>query len=98
MNRRSHSSKPTIAFWMLVAVADGAMLVAAVGPAITVSVLAGIALVISAVVVSRRSNRPRVRDQIRVLTQPRPMTEKRRPTLVAQRGVTATEAIARRRA
>jgi hypothetical protein len=98
MNRRSHGSKTTIAFWMLVAIADGAMLVTAVGPAVTVSVLAGIALVVSAVVVSRRSNRPRVRDQIRALTQPRPIPQERPASLATRLGVTATEAVSRRRA
>jgi hypothetical protein len=95
MNCRAHGRKPTIAFWMLIAIADGAMLVAAVGPAVTISVLAGVALVVSGVVVSRRSNRPRVLDQVRALTRPRPIT---RPRLITQRGVTATEAVARRRA
>jgi hypothetical protein len=59
MSCRRHGSKTTIAFWMLVAIADAAMLVAASGTAVIIFVLAALALlaggVASARVLTRRS-------------------------------------------
>ena len=82
MNCRPHGRKPTIAFWMLVAIADGAMLVAAAGPAVTLIVLAGLALVAGAVVAVRRVPKGRA-----------PAAQ-----LITQRGRMTTEVVARRRA
>jgi hypothetical protein len=45
MNCRRHGSKPTLALWMLVAVADVALLVAAVGLLTVLVVLVGLAAV-----------------------------------------------------
>jgi hypothetical protein len=45
MNRRRHGTKPTLALWMLVALADVALLVAAVGPLIVLLGLAGLVTV-----------------------------------------------------
>lgn len=42
MMSRRHGTKPTLALWMLVAVADVAIVVAAVGPLLVLSVLAGL--------------------------------------------------------
>ena len=42
MNCRRHATKPTLALWMLVAVADVALLAAAVGPLIVLLCLAGL--------------------------------------------------------
>lgn len=60
MNRRRHAAKPTLALWMLVATADVALLVAAVGPLIVLLCLAGLVTVAGAVLglrmVSRRTD------------------------------------------
>lgn len=60
MNRRRHAAKPTLALWMLVAAADVALLVAAVGPLIVTLCLAGLVTVAGAVLslrmVSRRTD------------------------------------------
>jgi hypothetical protein len=53
MSCRRYGSKPTIAFWMLIAVADVAMLFAAAGSAVMVSFLAALALVAGGVVAAR---------------------------------------------
>lgn len=45
MNCRRHGSKPTIALWMLVAVADVAILIAAVGLVTVLLVAAGLVTV-----------------------------------------------------
>jgi hypothetical protein len=45
MNCRRHGSKCTIALWMLIAVADVAILAAAAGPLIMLLVVAGLVLV-----------------------------------------------------
>jgi hypothetical protein len=44
MKSRRHGSKPTLALWMLVAVADVAVLAAAAGPLLTLVTLAGLAM------------------------------------------------------
>jgi hypothetical protein len=53
MNCRPHGKKPTLALWMLVAVADVAILVAAAGLVTMLLVLAGLAVVAGLVVVAR---------------------------------------------
>jgi hypothetical protein len=45
MIRRQHGSKPTIALWMLVAVADAALLAAAAGPLMMMLIVAGLVIV-----------------------------------------------------
>ena len=55
MNRRRHAAKPTLALWMLVAVADIALLAAAAGPLITVLCVAALVLVVGAVKIARRA-------------------------------------------
>jgi hypothetical protein len=57
MNRRRHGTKPTIALWMLVAVADVALLVAAVGPLIVLLCLAGLVTVAGSVLGLRMLSR-----------------------------------------
>ena len=42
MNGRRHGSKPTLALWMLVALADVAILAAAAGPVAVLLILAGL--------------------------------------------------------
>jgi hypothetical protein len=44
MNCRRHGSKPTLALWMLVAVADAAILTAATGVPVMLLVLLGVAV------------------------------------------------------
>jgi hypothetical protein len=83
MSRRPHGSKPTIAFWMLVAIADAAMLVAAAGPAVSLMVPAAVALVFGGVLVARRMSRERVPAK---------------SWLITQRTVSPSEVVARRRA
>jgi hypothetical protein len=53
MNCRRHGSKPTLALWMLVAVADVAILAAAAGPLGLVLSAVGILVVAAAVVAVR---------------------------------------------
>lgn len=48
MRSRPHGGKPTLALWMLVAVADLAILAAAAGPGLTLTILAIVATVIVA--------------------------------------------------
>jgi hypothetical protein len=83
MSCRPYGSKSTIAFWMIVAIADAAMLVAAAGPAVMLLVVAGLALLAGAVVAVRRLTRDRVPAPFR---------------LTAQRSVSTTQAVGRRRA
>jgi hypothetical protein len=45
MNRRRHGTKPTLALWMLVAMADVALLAAAAGPLIMLLCLLGLVTV-----------------------------------------------------
>ena len=46
MMSRRHGTKPTLALWMLVAVADVAIVVAAVGPLLVLSILAALATLV----------------------------------------------------
>jgi hypothetical protein len=57
MNCRRYGSKPTIAFWMLVTIADAAMLAATAGSAVMVSVLVVLALAAGGVVAARSLTR-----------------------------------------
>ena len=57
MNRRRHSAKPTLALWMLVAVADVALIVAAVGPVLVLLCLAGLVTVAGSVLGMRMLSR-----------------------------------------
>ena len=50
MNCRPYGSKTTIAFWLLVAIADLAMLVATAGVLVMLLIVAGLALVAGGVV------------------------------------------------
>jgi hypothetical protein len=57
MKNRRHGSKPTIALWMLVAVADVVVLAAAAGPLVTVVTVATLVAVVAggrALVLSHR--------------------------------------------
>ncbi|HEX5205898.1 MAG TPA: hypothetical protein VFW27_38715 [Actinoplanes sp.] len=58
MNCRRHGSKPTIALWMLVAVADLAILVAATGVVTMLLIVAGLLALGGGVVASRSLFRP----------------------------------------
>jgi hypothetical protein len=64
MKSRRHGSKPTLALWMLVAVADVAVFAAAAGPVLVLVTLASLATVIAGVRVlplfPRRHMSPRV--------------------------------------
>lgn len=53
MNCRRHGRKPTIALWMLVAIADVAILVAAAGVVTMVLILAGLLVLGGGVVAAR---------------------------------------------
>lgn len=53
MNCRRHGSKPTIALWMVIAVADLAILVAATGALTMVLILAGLVALAGGVVATR---------------------------------------------
>ena len=53
MNCRRHGSKPTLALWMLIAVADLAMLVAAIGAVTTLTILAGLVALAGGAVAAR---------------------------------------------
>ena len=57
MNGRRYGSKPTLALWMLVAVADGALLAASAGPAIVLLVIAALVTAAGAVLAVRLSHR-----------------------------------------
>jgi hypothetical protein len=57
MNRRRHGTKPTIALWMLVALADVALIAAAVGPLIMLLCLAGLVTVAGSVLGLRMLSR-----------------------------------------
>jgi hypothetical protein len=60
MSCRQYGSKPTIAFWVLVAIADSAMLVATAGPVVMISVFAALALVAGGFVAARALTRRNV--------------------------------------
>ena len=53
MNCRRHGSKPTLALWMLIAVADLAILVAAVGAVTMLLIVAGLIALAGGVVAAR---------------------------------------------
>jgi fatty acid desaturase len=53
MNRRRHGSKPTIALWMLIAIADLAILVAATGVVTMLLIVAGLVALAGGVVAAR---------------------------------------------
>lgn len=57
MSCRRYGSKTTIAFWMLVAIADSAMLFATVGAAVMISILVALALVAGGVIAARTLTR-----------------------------------------
>jgi hypothetical protein len=57
MNCRRHGSKPTLALWMLVAVADVALLAAAAGPFIVLLLVAALTTAAGAVLAVRLSHR-----------------------------------------
>jgi hypothetical protein len=68
MNCRRYGSKPTIAFWMLVAIADSAMLLAWAGSAAMISILVVLAVVAGGIVAARtltRRNVPATRAVVR---------------------------------
>ncbi|GIF24466.1 hypothetical protein Ate02nite_71960 [Paractinoplanes tereljensis] len=54
MNRRPHGRKPTIALWMLVAVADVAILVATGGLVALVLILASLAVIAGGFLAARQ--------------------------------------------
>lgn len=94
MNCRPYGSKTTIGFWTLIAIADAALLVAAIGPVVVLLILAGFVLLAGGVVAARLLTRPRL-PQARLVAQPRlnPVLAPR-----TQRGMRAAEAVVRRRA
>jgi len=53
MNSRRHGRKPTMALWMLVALIDLAILAAAVGALVTISVLVTLAVLAGGVLAAR---------------------------------------------
>ncbi|GIF10869.1 hypothetical protein [Actinoplanes teichomyceticus] len=53
MNCRRHGSKPTLALWMLVALADVAIVAAAAGPLTMVLIVAGLLVAAGALVTAR---------------------------------------------
>lgn len=68
MNCRRYGSKPTIAFWMVIAIADAAMLVATAGTAVMISILVTLALVAGGIVAARTLTRrsvPATRTAVR---------------------------------
>lgn len=56
MSRRPHGRKSTLALWMLVALADVAILSAAAGVLTMVLILMGLAVVAGGVVLARRNS------------------------------------------
>jgi len=72
MNCRRHGSKCSIGLWMLVAVADVAIFAAAAGPLIVLLVVAGLVLLVGAVVGTRMLTR---RDAATTDPATRPMAE-----------------------
>jgi len=57
MITRRHGSKPTLALWMLVAVADVALLAAAVGPLVTTLIAGSLMLAVGAFMAMRMMTR-----------------------------------------
>ena len=84
---RRHGSRPTIALWMLVAIADIALVVAATGALVVLLVVAG-ALVLVGAVAGVRMQRRAVAGV---------MTE-RAASIVPRRAVPERESVLRRRA
>ena len=72
MHCRRHGSKCSIGFWMLVAVADVAILAAAAGPVIVLLVVAGLVLLVGAVAGTHMLTR---RDAATTDPATRPMAE-----------------------
>ena len=64
MNCRRHGRKPTIALWMLVAVADLALLAAAAGPLLTLLVIVGLITLVGAVAGLRMITRREAADTV----------------------------------
>ena len=64
MNCRRHGRKPTIALWMLVAVADLALLAAAAGPLLTLLVIVGLITLVGAVAGTRMITRREAADTV----------------------------------
>ena len=58
MNSRRHGSKPTLALWMLVAVADVAIIVAATGLLTFLLVLVALGVIAGGAFALRSMNRP----------------------------------------
>ena len=57
MNRRRHGRKPTLALWMLVAIADLVILTAATGVLVMLSIVAVLAVVAGGVLAARMLSR-----------------------------------------
>ena len=57
MNARRHGSKPTLALWMLVAVADVALLAASAGQLVVLLLVAALTTAVGAVLAVRLSHR-----------------------------------------
>ena len=72
MRCRRHGSKCSIGLWMLVAVADVGILAAAAGPLIVLLVIAGLVLLVGAVVGTHMLTR---RDEATTDPATRPMVE-----------------------
>jgi hypothetical protein len=87
---RRHGSKPTLALWMLVAVADVALLAAAVGPLVTTLIAGTLLLAVGTFVAMRTMTRrtPAHRDVIAVTGM----------RMLAPRRPTETQVAGRRRA
>jgi len=58
MNCRPHGSKPTLALWMLVALADVVILASAAGPVTLLLIIAGLLVVTAGVLAARGLHRP----------------------------------------
>jgi hypothetical protein len=88
---RRHGSRPTIALWMLVAIADIALVVAAAGAFVVLLVVAG-AMVVAGAVAGVRMQRRAVAG---VLTQRSAVSG---GAMVQRRAVPERESVLRRRA
>jgi uncharacterized protein YneF (UPF0154 family) len=67
MNRRRHGSKPTIALWMLVAVADVAILAATGGLVALVLIAATLAVIAGGVFAARQLGAQKLQQEPRLL-------------------------------
>ena len=72
MNCRRHGRKPTLALWMLVALADLAILAVAAGLLVTISIVALLAVFAGGVAVARRLPR-----RAEAATRPVPVARRR---------------------